>query len=73
MLEVLGGYQRGLGKLHPRDHEERAWFLERIRISGRSSVPRESSRYGRRTSLADAEPVGAPILMTRPVDPGVHA
>jgi hypothetical protein len=31
MLEVLGGYQRGLGKLHPRDREERAWFLERIR------------------------------------------
>jgi hypothetical protein len=31
MLEVLAGYQRGLGRLHPGDREERAWFLERIR------------------------------------------
>jgi hypothetical protein len=42
MLEVLAGYQRGLGKLHPDDHEEHAWFLERIRdlwtIVGPSTV-----------------------------------
>ena len=31
MLDVLAGYQRGLAKLHPGDHDERAWFLERIR------------------------------------------
>jgi hypothetical protein len=42
MLEVLAGYQRGLGKLHRRDHEEHAWFLDRIRdlrtIVGPSTV-----------------------------------
>lgn len=42
MLEVLAGYQRGFGKLHPHDHEDRAWFLERIRdlrtIVGPSTV-----------------------------------
>jgi len=31
MLEVVAGYQRGLVKLHPDDHEERAWFLLRLR------------------------------------------
>jgi hypothetical protein len=42
MLEVLAGYQRGLGKLHHRDHVEHAWFLDRIRdlrtIVGASTV-----------------------------------
>jgi PHD/YefM family antitoxin component YafN of YafNO toxin-antitoxin module len=31
MREVLGGYQRGLAKLHPGDHEDRTWFTERLR------------------------------------------
>jgi hypothetical protein len=31
MREVLAGYQRGLARLDPRDQDERAWFLERIR------------------------------------------
>jgi hypothetical protein len=30
MREVLVGYQRGLAKLHPGDHEDRAWFFERL-------------------------------------------
>jgi hypothetical protein len=42
MLEVLAGYQCGLGKLHPGDHEEYAWFLDRLRdlwtIVGHSPV-----------------------------------
>lgn len=31
MREVLAGYQRGLAKLHPGDHEDRTWFTERLR------------------------------------------
>lgn len=42
MLEVVAGYQRGLVKLHPDDHEERAWFLLRLKdvwtIAGLSAV-----------------------------------
>lgn len=30
MLEILAGYQRGLGKLHPGDYEEHAWFVNRL-------------------------------------------
>jgi hypothetical protein len=42
MLEVLAGYQRGLGKLHAGDHEVHAWFVDRLSdlwtIVGRSPV-----------------------------------
>jgi hypothetical protein len=42
MLEVVAGYQRGLLQLHPSDHEERTWFLQRLRdvwtIAGLSPV-----------------------------------
>lgn len=48
-LEVLAGYQRGLWKLHPGDHEERAWFLDRIR--DRWTIVGPSA----------AEPVRAPV------------
>jgi antitoxin StbD len=30
MREVHAGYQRGLAKLHPGDHEDRTWFTERL-------------------------------------------
>jgi hypothetical protein len=69
MQEVLAGYQRGLTKLDPGDHEERTWFTERLRdlwtCTGSwpiQAVPALDEDTGTRVGTIDARrPRGAPL------------